>query len=165
MRTKWPSLKLLLTNYPVTLYALLFSTDQEDVFNESNTVRAISEIITITFLPSIIIYPISGLAFVVILFASVLLISHFGRQQKALNRAKLLRKGSNRLKIGITIALIHIAVVAIQLLIMLPHRFLAGLTLSSTRTPPAFSSVLSHLPASSAPFSASVQAGPVSSIR
>jgi hypothetical protein len=41
----------------------------------------------------------------------------------------------------------------------------AALTLRSTRTPPALPSVLSQLPASSAPFSASVQAGPVSFIR
>ncbi len=36
----------------------------------------------------------------------------------------------------------------------------AGLTLRSTRTPPALPSVLSQLPASSAPLVASVQAGP-----
>jgi hypothetical protein len=40
-----------------------------------------------------------------------------------------------------------------------------GLTLRSTRTPPALPSVLSHFPASSAPFIASVQAWPVSFIR
>ena len=40
-----------------------------------------------------------------------------------------------------------------------------GLTLRSTRAPPALSSVLSQLPASSASLSASVQAGPVSFIR
>ena len=40
-----------------------------------------------------------------------------------------------------------------------------GLTLRSTRTPPALSSVPSLVPASSAPLSASVQAGPVSFIR
>jgi hypothetical protein len=40
-----------------------------------------------------------------------------------------------------------------------------GLTLSSTRTPPALPSALCHLLASSAPLSASVQAGPVSFIR
>jgi len=40
-----------------------------------------------------------------------------------------------------------------------------GLTLSSTRTPPALSSALSQLPTSSASFSTSVQAGPVSFIR
>jgi hypothetical protein len=40
-----------------------------------------------------------------------------------------------------------------------------GLTLSSTRTPPALPSALSQLPASSAPLSASAQAGPVSFIR
>ena len=45
------------------------------------------------------------------------------------------------------------------------HQPLCGLTLSSTRTPPALPSVLSHRFASSAPFSASVQAGPVSFIR
>jgi len=39
------------------------------------------------------------------------------------------------------------------------------LTLGSTRTPPALPSALSHLPASSAPFSASAQAWPVSLIR
>jgi hypothetical protein len=39
------------------------------------------------------------------------------------------------------------------------------LTPSSTRTPPALPSVLSHLSSSSASFSASVQAGPVSFIR
>jgi hypothetical protein len=38
-----------------------------------------------------------------------------------------------------------------------------ALTLRSTRTPPALSSALSQLPASSAPFIVSVQAGPVSS--
>jgi Na+/proline symporter len=40
-----------------------------------------------------------------------------------------------------------------------------GLTLRSTRTPPALSSALSQLLAISAPFSASAQAGPVSFIR
>jgi len=39
------------------------------------------------------------------------------------------------------------------------------LTLSSTRTPPALPSALSQLLASLAPFSVSVQAGPVSFIR
>jgi hypothetical protein len=40
-----------------------------------------------------------------------------------------------------------------------------ALTLRSTRTPPALSSALSQLPASSAPLSASAQAGPVSFFR
>ena len=40
-----------------------------------------------------------------------------------------------------------------------------GLTLGSTRTPPALPSALSQFPVSSAPFSASVQAGPGSFIR
>ena len=40
-----------------------------------------------------------------------------------------------------------------------------ALTLRSTGTPPALSSALSLRTASSAPFSASVQAGPVSFIR
>jgi hypothetical protein len=40
-----------------------------------------------------------------------------------------------------------------------------GLTLSSAGAPPALPSALSHLPASSAPLSASVQAGLVSFIR
>ena len=40
-----------------------------------------------------------------------------------------------------------------------------SLTLRSTRTPPALPSVLSHLPASSAPLIASVQAVPVSFLR
>ena len=40
-----------------------------------------------------------------------------------------------------------------------------ALTLHSTRTPPALSFALSQLPASSAPFSVSVQAGPLSFIR
>ncbi len=39
------------------------------------------------------------------------------------------------------------------------------LTLGSTRTPPAMSPTLSQLPASSAPLSASAQAGPVSLVR
>ena len=42
---------------------------------------------------------------------------------------------------------------------------LVGLTLGSTRTPPALSPALSHLPAFSASLSASVQAGPVSLVR
>ena len=41
----------------------------------------------------------------------------------------------------------------------------AGLTLRSSRTPPALSSALSQLFAISASFSASVQAGPLSFIR
>jgi hypothetical protein len=41
----------------------------------------------------------------------------------------------------------------------------ARLTLRSTRTPPALSSALSQLLASSALFSASAQAGPVTFIR
>ena len=40
-----------------------------------------------------------------------------------------------------------------------------GLTVSSTRTPPALSSAPSQLPASSAPLSASAQARPVSFVR
>jgi hypothetical protein len=40
-----------------------------------------------------------------------------------------------------------------------------GLTLSSTRTPPALPSALSQLLAFSAPLCASAQAGPVSFIR
>ena len=40
-----------------------------------------------------------------------------------------------------------------------------GLTLRSTRTPPALSSAPSQLPASSASLSASVQAGPVTFVR
>jgi hypothetical protein len=40
-----------------------------------------------------------------------------------------------------------------------------GLTLRSTRTPPAFAGALFLVPAFSAPLSASVQAGPVSFIR
>jgi len=40
-----------------------------------------------------------------------------------------------------------------------------GLTLRSTRTPPALPPALSQLLANSAPFIASVQAGPVSFIR
>ena len=42
---------------------------------------------------------------------------------------------------------------------------MAGLTPSSTRTPPALAGVPSLRTASSAPFIASVQAGPVSFIR
>jgi len=42
---------------------------------------------------------------------------------------------------------------------------LVGLTLSSTRTPPALSSVLSQLPASPTPPNAPAQAGPVSLVR
>jgi hypothetical protein len=44
-------------------------------------------------------------------------------------------------------------------------KLVVGLTLRSTRTPPALSSVLSLRLASSASFIASVQAGPVSFIR
>jgi len=40
-----------------------------------------------------------------------------------------------------------------------------GLTVGSTRTPPALSPILSHHPASSAPFIASAQAVPVSLVR
>jgi hypothetical protein len=47
----------------------------------------------------------------------------------------------------------------------LSHGATLGLTLRSTRTPPALPSALFQLLASSAPFSASVQAGPVSFIR
>ncbi len=46
-----------------------------------------------------------------------------------------------------------------------PSSGLHGLTLGSTRTPPALPSALSQFPASSAPLSASVQAGPVSLVR
>jgi len=42
---------------------------------------------------------------------------------------------------------------------------IVGLTLRSTRTPPALSSALSLVHASSAPLIASVQVGPVSFIR
>jgi hypothetical protein len=45
------------------------------------------------------------------------------------------------------------------------NAFPGGLTLSSTRTPPALSSALSLHSSSSASFSASVQAGPVSFLR
>jgi hypothetical protein len=47
----------------------------------------------------------------------------------------------------------------------LSQRFKSRLTLRCTRTPPALPSALFHLPASSASFSASVQAVPVSFIR
>ena len=43
--------------------------------------------------------------------------------------------------------------------------YTGNLTLRSTRTPPVLPSVLSHLPASSAPLVASVQAWPVSLVR
>jgi hypothetical protein len=45
------------------------------------------------------------------------------------------------------------------------RQVLISLALRSTRTPPASPSALSHLPASSAPLSVSVQAGPVGFIR